>query len=164
MASNIVFHPSLIAFLFDRWTKRREIAEEVSMNCTAFTYYVMLMAKRTCAWLHHPLKLLPLSTLLSCTDSSHQDGFMLRLICMFLGCDMPIQLVLSSEYYDRLPYTWNFSRYVNFTDFAVSRAAVKIYSVKISPPRIIIRIRNMWICSVNKSVNGSDPCSNLHFY
>ena len=23
---------------------------------------------------------------------------MLRLICMFLGCDMPIQLVLSSEY------------------------------------------------------------------
>ena len=29
---------------------------------------------------------------------------MLRLVCMFLGCDMPIQLVLSSEYddYDRL--------------------------------------------------------------
>ena len=29
---------------------------------------------------------------------------MLRLICVFLGCDMPIQLVLSSEYddYDRL--------------------------------------------------------------
>ena len=73
------------------------------MNCTAFTYYVTLMAKRMCAWLHHPLKLL-LSTLLSCTDSSHQDGFMLRLICMFLGCDMPIQLVLSSHYngYDRL--------------------------------------------------------------
>ena len=45
-----------------------------------------------------------LSALLSCTDSSHQDGFMLRLIYMFLGCDMPIQLVLSSEYddYDRL--------------------------------------------------------------
>ena len=73
------------------------------MNCTAFTYYVMLMAKRTCGLLHHPLNLLPLSALLSCTDSSHQDGFMLRLICMFLGCDMPIQLVLSSEYndYDR---------------------------------------------------------------
>ena len=27
-----------------------------------------------------------------------QDGFMLRLVCMFLGCDMPIQLVLSSVY------------------------------------------------------------------
>ena len=25
-----------------------------------------------------------------------------RLVCMFLGCDMPIQLVLSSEYDDRL--------------------------------------------------------------
>ena len=70
------------------------------MNFMAFTYYIMLMVKRTCASLHHPLKLLPLSAL----DSSHQDGFMLRLICMFLGCDMPIQLVLSSEYddYDRL--------------------------------------------------------------
>ena len=68
------------------------------MNCTAFTYYVTLMAKRTCACLHHPLKLLPLSALLSCTDSSQQDGLMLRLVCMFLGCDMPIQLVLSSEY------------------------------------------------------------------
>ena len=29
---------------------------------------------------------------------------MLRLICLFLGCDMPIQVVLSNEYddYDRL--------------------------------------------------------------
>ena len=79
-------------------------SKEVSMNCTAFTYYVTLMAKHTCAGLHHPLKLLPLSALLSCVDSSHQDGLMLRLVCMFLGCDMPIQLVLSSEYddYDRL--------------------------------------------------------------
>ena len=31
-----------------------------------------------------------------------------------------------------IPYTWNFSRCVNFTDFAVSRAAVKIL-----PPHII---------------------------
>ena len=27
---------------------------------------------------------------------------MLRLVCMFLGCDMPIQLVLSSEYDDHV--------------------------------------------------------------
>ena len=27
---------------------------------------------------------------------------MLRFICVFLGCDMPIQVVLSSEYDDRL--------------------------------------------------------------
>ena len=38
------------------------------MDCTAFTYYITLMAKRTCAWLHHPLHLLP-SVLLQCTDS-----------------------------------------------------------------------------------------------
>ena len=35
-----------------------------------------------------------------------------------------------SDYY-LVPYTRNFSRYVNFTDFAVSRATVTIYSVKI---------------------------------
>ena len=63
------------------------------MNCTAFTYYVTLMPNAR--------------VLLLCTDSSHQDGLMLRLLCMFLGCDMPmqlVQLVLLSEYddYDRL--------------------------------------------------------------
>ena len=64
-----------------------------------------------------------------------------------------------------IPYTWNFSWYVNFTDFVVSRAAVKIYSMKILPPRIhYLRVCNMWICSVNESVNGSNPCSSLHFY
>ena len=34
-------------------------------------------------------------------------------------------------------YTWNISCYVNFMDFAVSRAALKIYSVKILPSHII---------------------------
>ena len=33
-------------------------------------------------------------------------------------------------------YTWNFPRYVNFTDFAANRAAVKFYSVNILPSRI----------------------------
>ena len=42
--------------------------------------------------LHHPLKLLPSAhVLLSCTS---QDGFMLRLICMFLGYNWPTHLVL----------------------------------------------------------------------
>ena len=68
------FHPSLFSFLFDWWMKRWEIAEELSMNCTAFIYYIMLMAKRTCAWLHHLLKLL-LSTWLSCIDSSQPGWF-----------------------------------------------------------------------------------------
>ena len=34
-----------------------------------------------------------------------QDGFMLKLVCMFLGCDLPMQLLLislSSAYDDRL--------------------------------------------------------------
>ena len=50
------------------------------------------------------VRVIAINALLSCTDSSHQDGLMLRLVCMFLGCDMPIQLVLSSKYddYNRL--------------------------------------------------------------
>ena len=48
---------------------------------------------------------------------------MLRSICVFLGCDMPIQLVLSGEYddYDRLEdhfimyrFTSRITKYVTF--------------------------------------------------
>ena len=38
-------------------------------------------------------------------QSSEPDGFMLRLICVFLGCDLPIRQLLksvSSKYDDRL--------------------------------------------------------------
>ena len=75
--------------------------EEASMNCTAYIYYVMIIAKCTCTWLHHPLKLLP--SMFRCVPI--QVSLMLRLICMFLGCDLPIQLLLKSlpsEYDDRL--------------------------------------------------------------
>ena len=41
------------------------------------------------------------------------------------------RIVLSSISSVLILYTRNFSRCVNFTDFAVSRAAVKIYSMKI---------------------------------
>ena len=51
-------HPSLLSFLFDWWMKRWEIAEDVLINCTAYTYYVTLMAKWMCTWMHHLLKLL----------------------------------------------------------------------------------------------------------
>ena len=34
-------------------------------------------------------------------------------------------------------YTLNFSWYINFTDFAVSSAVVKIYSMKILPSHTI---------------------------
>ena len=81
-----------------------EATEEVLMNYTAYTYYIMLIAKCRCAWLHHPLKLLP-SAFCHVLIQVSQDGFMLRLICVFLGCDLPIQLLLkflSREYDDRL--------------------------------------------------------------
>ena len=41
-----------------------------------------------------------------------------------------VLLTLQSD----IPYTQNILWYVNFTDFAVNRAAVKIYSMKILPP------------------------------
>ena len=69
------FHPSLLAFLFDWWTKRWEIAEEVSMNCMAFTYYITLISKHTSAWLLRLLILLP-SALLLCTNSSQSGWFL----------------------------------------------------------------------------------------
>ena len=69
------FHPSLLLFLFDWWTKRWEIAKEMSMNYMACTYYVMLMAKGTCTWLHHPLKLLPSAMFLPCIYSNEPGWF-----------------------------------------------------------------------------------------
>ena len=77
------------------------------MNCTAFTYYVTLTGSQT----HVCLIASSVKIITKCVaavvyrfKSARIYGFMLRLICMFLGCDMPIQLVLSSEYddYDRL--------------------------------------------------------------
>ena len=84
--------------LTDEWMKRREVTEEVLMNYTAYTscytYYVTLMAKCMCTWLHHSLKLLPSIIFLLCTNSSQPGWFMLRLLCAFLGHDLPIQLLL----------------------------------------------------------------------
>ena len=72
---------------------------------TAYTYYIMKIAKCTCTCLHHLLKLLT-SALFCCVPIkvSH-DGFMLRLICVSLACDLPKHLLLkslSSAYDDRL--------------------------------------------------------------
>ena len=63
-------------------------------ECMAYTYYVTLMAKCTCTWLHHPLKLLTSTIFFHVPIQVNQDDFMLRLICMFLGCYLPIQLTL----------------------------------------------------------------------
>ena len=65
------------------------------MSCIAYTYYVMLITKCTCAWLLHPLKLLPSVCCCHVSIQVSRDCFMLRLICAFLGCDLPIKLVLN---------------------------------------------------------------------
>ena len=52
------FHPSLLPFLFDWWTKRWEIAEEVLMYCTDYTYDTMLMAKCMSAWITSSIKII----------------------------------------------------------------------------------------------------------
>ena len=44
-----------------------------------------------------------------------QDGSILRLICMFFGCDMPVQLALSSEYFDRLEDRIHYVRIQSWT-------------------------------------------------
>ena len=75
------------------------------MNCTDYTYYVMLMARSMCTLLHHPLKSLP-STMCHAPIQVSQNCFVLRLICMILGCDLLTQLLLESlsiiSYEDRL--------------------------------------------------------------
>ena len=74
---------------------------------TAYSYLLHpLMSKCMCTWLHHPLKLLISTVSLPCTDSSQPWWFHVETyICMFLGCDLPIQLLLkwlSSTYNNRL--------------------------------------------------------------
>ena len=53
--------------------------------------------------------------------------------CNYTPIYIPVISMLLTSQSD-IPYTQNFLWYVNFTDFAVNRAAVKIYSMKILPP------------------------------
>ena len=72
------------------------------MNCMAFTYYVMLISDQ----MHVCLIASSIKIITKCVavvyrfKSARMVSVMLRLICVFLGCDMPIQLVLSNEYND----------------------------------------------------------------
>ena len=62
------------------------------------------MAKSMYAWLHYLLKYYQVCCCFV-MNQVNWYGFMLRLICMFLGCGLPIQLLLkllSSEYDYRL--------------------------------------------------------------
>ena len=94
LVSTFIFHPSLLLFLFECW-KLWEITKDVSINCTAHTYYVMLMAKCMCVWLHHPFKLLTSEMFCCVLIQVNQHGFILWLIGMVLGCTLQIQLLLN---------------------------------------------------------------------
>ena len=72
------------------------------MNCMAFTYYVTLsIGQRHVSLIASSIKISNKHVAVVYRfKSARMVSVMLRLICMFLGCDMPIQLVLSSEYDD----------------------------------------------------------------
>ena len=74
------------------------------MNCTAFSYLLRYANGQThMCLIASSLKIITIKRIGVMYGFKSLGWFMLRLICMFLGCDMPIQLVLSSEYdYDRL--------------------------------------------------------------
>ena len=132
------FHPSLVPSLLDWWTKRWGIAEEGSMNCMVYTYYIMLMAKCTCAWLHHPLKLLISIMFCRVPIQVDQNGFMLKLTCMLLGCYLPIHLLLtplSSANEDRSVdccwFTSLTTKYVTFYAWTNGLTRFSIFSLPI---------------------------------
>ena len=81
--------------------KVRNRSEEVSMNYTAFTYYVTLM--HVCL-IASSVKIIAIKRIAVVYGFKSPGWFDVETCIMFLGCDMPIQLVLSSEYndYDRL--------------------------------------------------------------
>ena len=58
--------------------------------------YITWKSKCTCTWLYHVLKLLPSTVFCHVLIQVSDDGFMFRLIYMFFGCDVPIQLLLKS--------------------------------------------------------------------
>ena len=72
------------------------------MNCTAFTYYITLIngPVHVCLIASSVKIIIKHVAVVYQFKSARMISVMLRLICVFLGCDMPIQLVLSSKYDD----------------------------------------------------------------
>ena len=72
------------------------------MNCTVFTYYITLVNGKTHVCLiTSSVKIITKHvSVVYRFKSAWMVSVKLRLICMFLGYDMPIQLVLSSKYND----------------------------------------------------------------
>ena len=110
------------------------------MNCTAFTYYFTLINGQ----MHVYLIASSVKIITKRVDvvyrfkSARMVAVMLRLICVFLGCDMPIQLVPSSEYDDwkiALSYTDSHHRlatkYVTFYAWTNRFTCFPIYNLPI---------------------------------
>ena len=72
------------------------------MNCTAFTYYVILIngPMHVCLIASSVKIITKHVAVVYRFKSARMVSVMLKLICVFLGCDTPIQLVLSSKYDD----------------------------------------------------------------
>ena len=72
------------------------------MNCMAITYYIMLSnGQRYMCLIASSVKIINRQVaVMYQSKSARLVLVMLRLICVLLSCDMPIQLVLSSEYDD----------------------------------------------------------------
>ena len=80
---------------------------EKSVNSTAYTYYITIMAKCTCAWLLYLLKLLTRlkHNVLLCTDSSqlgwfHVETYM-HVLRLWFASTAAVLKSLSSTYDDR---------------------------------------------------------------
>ena len=99
------FYPSLLLLLFDWWMKRWEITKEVSMNYNGLYLLRHGNHQMRMCMIASCIKIITGAMFLPCTNSS-QLPLMLRLICVSLGCDLPIQLLLlislSSVYNYRL--------------------------------------------------------------
>ena len=115
--------------------------EEVSMNCTAYTYYITLIAKCMCIWLSHLLKLLP-SMLLPCTDSSQPGWFHGETYMRVLG------LV---EYDDRLEdcfiMYWFKSRNTKYVTFYAWTNRLTYFSTCNPPIQLLLCINKLFLTS-----------------
>ena len=93
------------------------------MNCTAFMYYTTLSNGQThMCLIASSVKIInKYVAVMYQFKSARMVSVMLRLICVFLGCDMSIQLVLSSQYND-----WKMEDHSSFTHFSTCNLPMQL--------------------------------------
>ena len=71
------------SFLINKW-KDEKLLKRCRWIVMAYTYYITLIAKCMCTWLHHLLKLLTSTMIIAIIIQIQvsQEGFILRLICL----------------------------------------------------------------------------------